>query len=42
MLEIPLDKELIANCLAETCTKLEGLILAAMGDNGLNRVQRPL
>ena len=42
VLEIPLDKELTANCLVETCTKLEELIPAAMVDYGLNRVQRPL
>ena len=30
MLEIPLDKELTANCLVETCMKLEELILAVM------------
>ena len=40
--EIPLDKELTANCLMETCTKLEELILAAMVEYGLNRVQLPL
>ena len=42
MLEIPLDKELTANCLLETRTKLEELILAAMAEYGLNRVQLPL
>ena len=42
VLEIPLDKELTANCLMETHTKLEELIVAAMVDYGLNRVQRPL
>ena len=42
MLEIPLDKELTANCLVETGTKLEELILAAMVDYSLNRVQLPL
>ena len=42
MLEIPLDKELTANCLVETCTKQEELILAAMVEYGLNRVQLPL
>ena len=43
MLEIPLDKELTANCLVETRTKLEELIPAAMVDYGQNnRVQRPL
>ena len=41
MLEIPLDKELTANFLVETRTKLEELILAAMVDYVLNRVQRP-
>ena len=30
VLEIPLDKELTANCLVETRTKLEELISAAM------------
>ena len=42
LLEIPLDKELTANCLVETCTKLEELISAAMVKYGLNRVQLPL
>ena len=44
VLEIPLDKELTANCLVETCTKLKELILAAMVKYmyGLNRVQLPL
>ena len=45
MLEIPLNKELTANCLVETRRKLEKLILVAimaMVDYGLNRVQRPL
>ena len=42
MLEIPLDKELTANCLVETRTKLEELIPAAMVDYGLFRVQLPL
>ena len=41
MLEIPLDKELTANCLIETCTIHEELILAGMVD-GLARVQLPL
>ena len=41
VLEIPLDKELTANCLVETRTKLE-LIQAAMVEYGLNRVQLPL
>ena len=40
--EIPLDKELTANCPVETHTKLEELILGAMVDYGLNRVHRPL
>ena len=30
MLEVPLDKELTANCLVETRTKLEELISAVM------------
>ena len=42
VLEIPLDKELTANCLIETRTKLEELIPAAMVKYGLNRVQLPL
>ena len=42
VLEILLDKEPAANCLVETCTKLEELILAAMVQYGLNRVQLPL
>ena len=42
VLEIPLDKELTANCLIETRTKLEKLIPAAMVKYGLNRVQLPL
>ena len=44
MLEIPLNKELTdtANCLVETCSKLEELISAAMVKYGLNRVQLPL
>ena len=37
-----LDKELTANCLVETRTKLEELIPAAMVKYGLNRVQLPL
>ena len=41
-LEIPLDKELTANCLVETPTKHEELIPAAIVDYGLNRVQGPL
>ena len=39
MLEIPLDKELTANCLVETFMKLEELIPAAMVDYGMIRVQ---
>ena len=39
LLEIPLDKELTANCLADTRTKLEELIPAAMVKYGLTRVQ---
>ena len=42
MLEIPKDKELTANCLVKTRTKLEGLILAVMVEYDLNRVQLPL
>ena len=42
VLEIPLDRELTANCLVETRTKLEELVPAAMVYYGLNRVQRPL
>ena len=43
VLEIPLDKELTVNCLVETRTKLEELMIpGAMVDYGLNRVQRPL
>ena len=42
VLEIPLDKELAANCLVETPTKLEELISAAMIKHGLKRVQLPL
>ena len=42
VLEIPLDKELTANCLVETRTKLEELIPASMVEYGLNRVQVPL
>ena len=38
VLEIPLDKELIANCLIETHTKLEEVILTAIVKYGLNRV----
>ena len=42
VLEIPLDKELTANRLVETHTKLEELILVVMVKYGLNRVQLPL
>ena len=42
VLEIPLDKELTANRLVETRTKLEELIPAEMVKYGLNRVQLPL
>ena len=42
MLEISLDKELTANCLVETSTKIEELIPAAMVKYGLNKVQLPL
>ena len=42
VLEIPLDKELTANCLVETRKKLEELIPAAMVKYSLNRVQLPL
>ena len=42
VLEIPLDKELTSNCLIETHTKLEELILAAMVKYGMNRVRLPL
>ena len=42
VLEIPLDNELTANCLVETCMKLEELIPVAMVKYGLNRVQHPL
>ena len=41
VLEITLDKEPTANCLAETHTKLEELILARIAECGLNRVQLP-
>ena len=40
--EFPLDKELTADCLVETRTKLEELIPAAMVKYGLNRVQLSL
>ena len=42
MLEIPLDKELTANCLVEVRTKLKELILAAMVEYGLSVVLCPL
>ena len=42
VLEISLDKEITANCLVETCTKLKELIPAAMVKYGLNSVQLPL
>ena len=42
VLEIPLDKELTANCLVETRTKLEELILVAMVKYGMIRVPLPL
>ena len=42
VLEIPLDKQLTANFLVETCTKLKELILVAMVEYGLNRVRLPL
>ena len=42
LLEIPLDKELTANCLIETCTKLKELNPAEMVKYSLNRVQLPL
>ena len=42
VLEIPLDKELTANCPVETRTKLKELILSAVVKCGLNRVQLPL
>ena len=42
VLEIPLDNELTANCLLETRTKFEELILAAMVKYGLNKVELPL
>ena len=41
VLEIPLDKELTANCLVETRMKFEELIPAAMVKYGLKRVQLP-
>ena len=42
VLEIPLDKEVTANCLLETRIKLEELIPAAMIEYGLDRVLLPL
>ena len=42
VLESLLDKELTANFLVETCTKLDKLILAVMMDYCLNRVTAPL
>ena len=42
VLEIPLDKELTADCLIETLIKLEELILAAMVEYDPNRVQLPM
>ena len=39
VLEIPLDKELTANCLVETRTKLKELIPGVMVKYGLTRVQ---
>ena len=41
VLKISLDKELTADCLVETRTKLKELILAAMVDYGLYSVQPP-
>ena len=38
MFEIPVNKELTANCLIETFAKLEELILAAVVKYGLIRV----
>ena len=40
--EIPLDKELTANCFVETRMKLKELIPTAMVEYGLTRVQLPL
>ena len=40
VLEIPLEKELTANCLVETRTKLKELIPAAMVKYGLNMSTR--
>ena len=42
MLEIPLGKQLTANFLIETCTKLKELNPAAIVKCGLTRVQLPL
>ena len=42
VLEVSLDKELTANCFAETRTILEELIPAVMVDYGLNMIQHPL
>ena len=48
VLEIPLEKELILNCLVETCTKLGEMILAAIvlcgliGNHTLSGLQRTL
>ena len=42
VLEIPLDKELNANCLLETRTKLGELIPAAMVDYGLKMVSHDM
>ena len=41
VVEIPLVKELTANCLVETRTNLEELVPAAMVKYGLNREQLP-
>ena len=42
VLDIHLDKELTANCVVETRTKLEELIPAVMVKYGLDRVELPL
>ena len=42
VLEIPLEEELPANCLVETCTKLKELIPAVIVKYGLCRAQLPL
>ena len=42
VLDIPLDKELTANCLVETCMKLKELIPVVMVKYSMNRVQLPL